>query len=95
MPVVQLTNPETWEHIFFNVKGRHAEDIAAQMNDGTLAQSIETGGAGARSVAQTGDETKLTKQEENLATKFGISTEEFVKQKKSIGANPLGVNINV
>lgn len=94
VPAQQLTNPDTWEHIYFNVKGRHAEEIAAQMNDGSLAQSIESGGAGARAAAFEGKdkETPLTDQEKRLAEKLGVTPENWALRKKEIGG---GVGINV
>lgn len=91
----QLANPQTWEHLYYNVKGRHADEIAAQFREGKLDSIIESGSAGGGRIEQVQDSDKLTDQELRLAAKLGQKPEDYLKQKKLINNNPLGVNINV
>lgn len=89
----QLANPVTWEHIFYNVKGRHADEIAAQFRDGKLEIGIESGSTGNHGNNNNqGDETKLTPQELKIAEKMGRTPEEYLKFKKTISSG-LGVNV--
>lgn len=93
VPAAQLGNPETWEHIYYNVKGRHAEEIAAQLHDGSLANLVEGASAGARSGGFGDDkkDEKLTDQEIRIAAKMGVKPEDYAKRKKEMS----GVGINV
>lgn len=96
VPAQQLANPATWEHIYFNVKGRHADEIAQQYKDGKLDIGIESGATGARgnggADGGAGDADKLTPQELKIAARMGRTPEEYLKQKKEINA---GVGANV
>lgn len=93
VPATQLANPETWEHLYYNVKGRHADEIAAQVKDGKAEFMIEPGTQprGRESDGQSND--KLTDQELRVATKLGQTPEQFLAQKKKISSSSLGVNI--
>lgn len=93
VPAQQLGMPETWEHIYFNVKGRHAEEIAAQLTDGTLSNLMESAGAGTRGGGFGDDkkDEKLTDQEVRIAQKMGVKPEDYAKRKKDMA----GVGINV
>jgi hypothetical protein len=91
----QLANPATWEHLFYNVKGRHADEIAAQFTDGSLRNIVESGTAGARRADEVHDETKLTEQETRIAAKLGMKPEDYLEQKKKIATSGIGVTLNV
>jgi hypothetical protein len=95
VPAQQLANPVTWEHIYFNVKGRHADEIAQQYKDGKLEIGIESGSTGARGNQNQNDNDadKLTPQELKIAAKMGRTPEQFLEQKKKIGSNSVGVNV--
>lgn len=96
VPAQQLANPATWEHIYFNVKGRHADEIAQQYKDGKLDIGIESGATGARGSGGSGggdDADKLTPQELKIAARMGRTPEQFLEQKKKMNANPIGVAI--
>jgi hypothetical protein len=93
IPSVQLTNPETWEHLYYNVKGRHSDEIAAQFRDGKGEYVIESGSAGGGHAPQAGDEDKLTPLELKIAQKTGRTPEQYLEQKKKINSNGMGVNI--
>lgn len=95
VPAVQLANPDTWEHLYFNVKGRHADEIAAQFKDGKLDNIIESGSAGGGRPPEQSSDDKLTDQELRLAAKLGQKPEDYLTQKKKINSSSLGVNINV
>jgi hypothetical protein len=94
VPAANLSQVETWEHLFYNIKGRHADEIAAQMKDGTFEGSIESGSAGSRQrESQADNDTKATPLEEKIAGKLGQTPEQYMKMKKGIISNPLGVNV--
>lgn len=95
VPAQQLANPVTWEHIYFNVKGRHADEIAVQYKEGKLEIGIESGSTGARGSNNNNndDADKLTPQELKIAEKLGQTAEQFLKQKKNINSNLVGVNV--
>lgn len=96
VPAVQLANPETWEHLYFNVKGRHSDEIAAQFREGKLDNVIESGTAGGGRPPEVHADDKLTDQELRLAAKLGQKPEDYLKQKKAIAASGgLGVSLNV
>lgn len=78
----QLANPATWAHLFYNVKGRHTDEIVANpkaffTEDATRAPSA----AGVK-------EDTLTDQEKNIATKMGVTAENYLKRKKEAQVNP-------
>lgn len=89
----QLANPLTWEHLYFNVKGRHADEIAAQLREGKLDNIIESGSTGARRQEQQTDDTKLTPLELKIAAKLGRTPEQYIEYKKKQALEPLGVNL--
>jgi hypothetical protein len=93
VPAQQLGMPETWEHIYYNVKGRHSEEIGAQMHDGTLSNLMESSSAGTRGGGFGDDkkDEKLTDQEIRIAEKMGVKPEDYAKRKKEMS----GVGINV
>ena len=79
----QLAQPDTWEHLFFNVKGRHGDEIASQNREGKGEFFVES--AQRREAEAEGDRTKLTPMEEKLAKRMGVTPEEYLKQKSSMG----------
>jgi hypothetical protein len=79
----QLANPATWAHLFYNVKGRHTDEIVSNpkaffTEDATRPPA---GGGG-------GNEDTLTDQEKAICAKMGVSPENYLKNKKSATAMP-------
>jgi hypothetical protein len=95
VPVNQRANPEAWEHLFYNIKGRHSDEIAAQFREGKLDNIIESGTAGAGRAAEPDKNDKLTPQQERIAAKLGLKPEDYLKQQQQINASSLGVTLNV
>lgn len=93
VPTAQLANPETWEHIYYNVKGRHADEILQQQKEGKLDLGIESGGAGARGTVEKPVDEKLTPLELKIAARLGQTAEEYLAQKKKIDSSSIGVNV--
>jgi hypothetical protein len=78
----QLANPATWSHLFFNVKGRHADEIISNpkaffTEDATRPPAPDG--------HVKGDEP--TDQEKSIASKMGVPIENYMKNKKA--ASPL------
>jgi hypothetical protein len=93
---VQLAQPGTWEHLYFNIKGRHTDEVVAQVRDGKADFLVESGATGATTRQQDDpNNIKLTAQEESLAKKMGVTPEVYLAQKKSQLSGGLGVNLNV
>jgi hypothetical protein len=89
VPAVQLGNIATWEHLFFNVKGRHADEIAdALIKDDKTYFGAEVGGGTPPERLIDVDKTKLTDVEKAVAKKFGISEDEYLKQRGSASSLP-------
>lgn len=82
VPATQLANPETWEHLFFNVKGRHTDDIVGSVRDGKNDFFVE----GAKPGTGTGDEQpdKLNAQELRICEKMGLKPDAYLAQKKKM-----------
>src|SRR6266436_4401087 len=92
VPANQLANPETWEHLYYNVKGRHADEIAAQVKDGKAEFLIEPGTQTHRQ-ADADQGTKLTEQELRIAAKLGQTPEKNLEQRNKINSTAMGVNV--
>jgi hypothetical protein len=79
----QLANPATWAHLFFNVKGRHTDEIVANPSsffiEGAKRPDAVSGG-------DKGDQP--TDQEKAIATKMGVPIENYMKHKKESSAMP-------
>jgi hypothetical protein len=88
---VQLANPATWEHLFFNVKGRHADEIVSQNREGKGDFFVEPTKVAAGSQDNTGD--RLTPLEEKIAKRMGVKPEDYVKQRKAGSDLPSGIAI--
>ncbi len=79
----QLANPATWVHLYYNVKGRHADEIISNpkaffTEDATRPPAANGGGA----------EDTPTDQEKSIASKMGVPIENYMKNKKSATAMP-------
>lgn len=79
----QQANPDTWEHLFFNVKGRHSDEISAQRSEGKGEFFIESAGRATSSDTHV-DDNKLTPLEEKLAARMGVKPEDYLKRKKEM-----------
>lgn len=79
----QLANPATWAHLFFNVKGRHTDEIVSNPKSFFVEDST-------RQAASNGTpaEDTLTDQEKSIASKMGVSPENYLKNKKASTAMP-------
>lgn len=78
----QLANPATWAHLFYNVKGRHTDEIVQNPSAFFTEQVTRT----AHDDTQPGD--KLTDQELAIATKMGVKPENYLKNRKAATVNP-------
>ena len=79
----QLANPATWAHLYFNVKGRHADEIVAN------PKSFFTEDAKRPPVGDNGNnEPQPTDQEVKIAAKMGVPIENYMKHKKASTAMP-------
>jgi hypothetical protein len=85
----QLANPATWEHLFFNVKGRHADEIVSQNREGKGDFFVEPTKVAAGSPGDSGD--KLTPLEEKIAKRMGVTPEAYLKQRKAGSELPSGI----
>ena len=87
----QLANPATWEHLYFNVKGRHTDEItnAIVKDDKTFFGAEAGSGTPPPERVLVDDKTKLTAVESSIAKKFGISEEEYKKQRSNMSELPV------
>lgn len=76
IPLVQLCQPNTWEYLFYNVKGRHAEEKDAFVIEGV--------GGHVRHEDAPDPKSYLTEHEKKIAKKMGIKEEDYLKQKKDM-----------
>jgi hypothetical protein len=80
---VQLANPATWSHLFYNIKGKHTDEIVSNpkaffTEDATRAPGAEGGDKG----------DQPTDQEKSIASKMGVPIENYMKNKKAATAMP-------
>lgn len=78
----QLANPATWAHLFYNVKGRHTDEIVSNpkaffTEDATRHVNTD----------KPADDT-LTEQELAIAKKMGVKPENYLANKKASTAMP-------
>lgn len=78
----QLANPATWAHLYFNVKGRHADEIVAN------PKAFFTEDATRATTTQPLPEDKLTDQEAAICVKMGVKPENYLKNRKASTAMP-------
>lgn len=82
VPAVQLTNPDTWEHLFFNVKGRKSDEIVTSVREGKNDFFVEPSQTSPAS--KDGGEMTLTKQELRICEKMGTDPAKYLEQKKKM-----------
>jgi hypothetical protein len=77
-PAAALINPETWDHLFHNVLGRHTTEILSNPSG-----FVEP--ASSNAISQRDDNTqkdRLTPEEERIAARMRVKPEDFLKSKK-------------
>lgn len=82
VPAAQLANPDTWDHLFYNVKGRHSDEIASHNREHKGDFFVEPTTTSTPSGDVSGD--KLTPAEEKIAAKMGVAPEKYLEQKKKM-----------
>jgi hypothetical protein len=82
VPAIQLADPTTWEHLFFNVKGRKSDEIITSVREGKNDFFVE----GTQTAVPTPDGTEmtLTKQELRICEKMGTDPAKYLEQKKKM-----------
>lgn len=78
----QLANPATWVHLFYNVKGRHTDEIVSNPS------AFFTESATRTRVEDTKADDKLTEQEQAICAKMGVKPENYLKNRKESSAMP-------
>jgi hypothetical protein len=78
----QLANSATWEHLFYNVKGRHTDEIAEQNREGKGEFFVENGQRSLPTDVPATD--KLTPQEAKIAKSMGIKEEDYLARRKQM-----------
>jgi hypothetical protein len=76
VPLLQQCQPNTWEYLFYSVKGRHAEE-----KDAFVVESV---GGHHREDERPDPKASLTPQEKVIAKKMGIKEEDYLKQKQGM-----------
>lgn len=79
----QRAMPDTWTHLFYNVKGRHGDVIAEHNREHKGDFFVENVAERARN-ADDVNKDQLTPLEESIARKMGVSKENYLKQKKEM-----------
>lgn len=79
----QLANPATWAHLFYNVKGRHTDEIVSNPKAFFTEDASRAPNGGAPPPEDT-----LTDQEKSIAGKMGVKPEDYLKHKKASTALP-------
>ena len=79
----QLANPATWAHLFYNVKGRHTDEIVSNPKAFFTEDATRAPNGGG-----TPQEDTLTDQEKSIAAKMGVKPEDYLKHKKASTALP-------
>lgn len=78
----QLASAATWTHLFYNVKGRHADELVTQnvekKGDFYVEDAVRPPSA---EVASRGT---LTEQEKRIAGKMGVTVEQYLLRKKEM-----------
>lgn len=76
VPLLQQCQPNTWEYLFYSVKGRHAEEKGAFDIEGVNGHN--------RTEDTPDPKASLTPQEKIIAKKMGIKEEDYLKQKQGM-----------
>lgn len=82
IPTAQLVQPETWEHLFYNVKGRRGDEVVASVREGKNEFFIEPTQTSVSSADGVPD--KLSTLELRVCDKMKISPEQYLKRKKEM-----------
>lgn len=84
VPAASLCQAATWEHLYYNVKGRHADQIAQQQREKKGEFFVETGGAGGNGGRKDDEQVDppLTDRERHVARSMRLTDEEYKKFKK-------------
>jgi hypothetical protein len=78
----QLASPQTWMHLFYNVKGRHSDEIVAHNLEGKGEFFVEPT---TRPMSPDVDKKpELTEQEKRIAAKMGVTAEAYLKRKQEM-----------
>lgn len=83
VPPQSRAHPDTWINLYNLVKGRHAEELLDASKKGENAFFVE-GTAGSPPPPQEDKSERLTDVETGIAKKFGLTPEQYLKQKKGI-----------
>lgn len=78
----QLATPATWTHLFYNVKGRHADEIVTANIEKKGEFFVEAAQRPASQEVQESD--TLTPQQLRIAEKMGVKPENYLKNKKEM-----------
>lgn len=78
----QLAAPATWTHLFYNVKGRHTDEIVTANIDKKGEFFVESAQRAASSEVK--QEDTLTPQQIRIAEKMGVKPENYLKNKKEM-----------
>ena len=79
----QLANPATWAHLYFNVKGRHTDEIVANPKSFFTEDAKRPPADG-----DGNNDEQPTDQEKSIASKMGVPIENYMKNKKASTAMP-------
>lgn len=81
----------TWEHLFYNVKGRHSDTIAEHNREHKGDFFVES--AERMPAKQEGESDVLTPLEASIAKKMGVAPEKYLAQKKGMSTTGLPVEL--
>ena len=79
----QLANPATWSHLYYNVKGRHTDEIVSNPKSFFTEDATRAPAAGGGN-----QDEQPTDQEKLIAGKMGVPIENYMKNKKASTAMP-------
>ena len=79
----QLANPATWAHLYYNVKGRHTDEIVSNPKSFFTEDATRPPAGGGTPLGDT-----PTDQEKSIAAKMGVPIENYMKNKRESTAMP-------